>query len=66
MRRQLGAWLRLVLVLVLVQLGYYNRRVVSERLGHASPTVTLSVYAHVLPGDQRTAAVAFAAMIGEA
>jgi integrase len=41
-------------------------KVVSERLGHASPTVTLSVYAHVLPGDQRTAAVAFAAMIGEA
>ncbi len=41
-------------------------KVVSERLGHASPTVTLSVYAHVLPGDQREAAVAFAALIGEA
>ncbi len=41
-------------------------KVVSERLGHASPTVTLSVYARVLPGDQREAAVAFAALIGEA
>ena len=30
-----------------------NIKVVSERLGHASVTVTLSVYAHVLPGDQR-------------
>ena len=42
--------------------------VVSERLGHASPTVTLSVYAHVLPGDQRAAADRFAALIraGEA
>ena len=25
-------------------------KVVSEMLGHASPTITLSVYAHVLPG----------------
>jgi integrase len=41
-------------------------KVVSERLGHASPTVTLSVYAHVLPGDQRAAAARFAALIGEA
>jgi integrase len=39
-------------------------KVVSERLGHASPTVTLSVYAHVLPGDQRAAAIRFAALIG--
>jgi integrase len=41
-------------------------KVVSERLGHAGPTVTLSVYAHVLPGDQRAAAARFAAMIGSA
>jgi len=41
-------------------------KVVSERLGHASVTVTLSVYAHVLPGDQRAAAARFAALIGEA
>ena len=27
--------------------------VVSQRLGHASVVVTLTVYAHVLPGDQK-------------
>jgi len=27
--------------------------VVSERLGHASPVVTMTVYAHVLPGGQQ-------------
>ena len=27
--------------------------VVSQRLGHASPVVTLTVYAHVVPGSQR-------------
>ncbi|MFC6084048.1 site-specific integrase [Sphaerisporangium aureirubrum] len=26
-------------------------KVVSERLGHASPTITLTVYAHVMPGQ---------------
>jgi hypothetical protein len=31
-------------------------QVVSQRLGHASPTVTLSVCAHVMPGNQRDAA----------
>jgi integrase len=41
-----------------------NIKVVSERLGHASVTVTLSVYAHVLPGDQRQAAARFAALGG--
>jgi len=30
--------------------------VVSQRLGHASPVVTMTVYAHVLPGNQRDAA----------
>ena len=41
-------------------------KVVSERLGHASVTVTLSVYAHVLPGDQRQTAARFAALVAGA
>jgi len=40
--------------------------VVSQRLGHASAVVTMTVYAHVLPGSQREAADRFAALIGEA
>ncbi len=40
-----------------------NVKVVSERLGHASITVTLTVYAHVLPGDQRQAAARFAELV---
>jgi integrase len=40
--------------------------VVSERLGHAGPVVTMTVYAHVLPGSQREAAGTFARLIGEA
>ncbi|HEY5360298.1 MAG TPA: site-specific integrase [Streptosporangiaceae bacterium] len=40
--------------------------VVSQRLGHASPTITMSVYAHVLPGNQRQAADRFARLIREA
>ncbi|MFQ1002606.1 tyrosine-type recombinase/integrase [Modestobacter sp. SSW1-42] len=39
-------------------------KVVSERLGHASPTITLSVYAHVHPGMGRQAADRFAALLG--
>jgi integrase len=39
--------------------------VVSERLGHASEVVTLTIYSHVLPGDQRRAATRFADLIGE-
>jgi integrase len=39
---------------------------VSERRGHASPTVTLTVYAHVMPGNQRDAADLFARLIKEA
>ncbi len=30
-------------------------KVVSEMLGHSSPTITLSIYAHVLPGMAETA-----------
>ena len=42
-------------------------KTVSERLGHASVTVTLTVYGHVMPGDQKRAANRFAAlMAGEA
>jgi integrase len=37
--------------------------VVSQRLGHASPVVTMTVYAHVLPGSQREAADRFAALV---
>ena len=39
---------------------------VSERLGHSSAVVTMTVYAHVLPGDQKRAASRFAALIEEA
>jgi len=40
--------------------------VVSQRLGHASAVITLSVYAHVLPGSQRDAADLFARLVREA
>ncbi|MGH3401225.1 MAG: tyrosine-type recombinase/integrase [Streptosporangiaceae bacterium] len=43
-----------------------NVKMVSERLGHASVTVTLSIYAHVMPGDQREAATRFAALVAGA
>jgi integrase len=38
-------------------------KVVSERLGHASPTITLTVYQHVHPGMGREAANRFAALL---
>jgi integrase len=40
--------------------------VVSQRLGHASAVVTMTVYAHVLPGSQREAADLFARLVREA
>jgi integrase len=40
--------------------------VVSQRLGHASPVVTMTVYAHVLPGSQRDTADTFARLLREA
>lgn len=43
-----------------------NVKVVSERLGHASVSITWDIYAHVMPGMQREAAAQFAAMIGGA
>jgi integrase len=39
------------------------RHVVSARLGHASSVVTMTVYAHVLPGSQREAATRFAELV---
>jgi integrase len=33
-------------------------KVVSQRVGHASPLVTMTIYQHVLPGDDRAAAAA--------
>jgi integrase len=41
-------------------------KTVSERLGHASVTVTLTVYGHIMPGDQKRAAGRFAALVGGA
>jgi integrase len=38
-------------------------KVVSERLGHASATITLTVYQHVHPGMGRQAADRFAAFL---
>jgi integrase len=43
-----------------------NVKVVSERLGHASVTVTLTTYSHVMPGDQRQAAARFAVLVAGA
>ncbi|MGH3192988.1 MAG: tyrosine-type recombinase/integrase [Streptosporangiaceae bacterium] len=43
-----------------------NVKVVSERLGHANVTVTLTTYSHVMPGDQRQAAARFAALVADA
>jgi integrase len=37
--------------------------VVAARLGHADPSVTLRVYAHVLADQDNNAATAFAAMV---
>jgi integrase len=36
--------------------GGESLRVVADRLGHSSPTLTLSTYAHVLPGQDAAAA----------
>jgi integrase len=38
-------------------------RVVSQRAGHSSPNVTSAVYAHVLPGDDETAALVGARLL---
>lgn len=41
-------------------------KVVSERLGHASPAFTMNVYQHVLPGMQAEAAELFAEVLRQA
>jgi integrase len=38
-------------------------KIVSERLGHSSVSVTLDIYSHVLPSMQREAAEAVAALV---
>ncbi len=38
-------------------------KVVSERLGHASPAFTISVYQHVIPGMQAEAALIFSQLV---
>lgn len=38
-------------------------KVVSEVLGHASPTITLSIYAHVLPGMAEEAGARLSALV---
>ncbi len=38
-------------------------KVVAERLGHASATITFTVYQHVHPGMGREAADRFAALL---
>jgi integrase len=40
--------------------------IVSRRLGHKSEMITLSVYTHAMPGDQREAANSFAALVADA
>ena len=40
--------------------------VVSQRLGHATPMVTLTIYAHVMPGNQRETARTFARLVRQA
>lgn len=39
--------------------------VVAQRLGHATPAITLSIYSHVLPRQQSEAAAAFARPVDE-
>jgi hypothetical protein len=45
--------------------GGLRVNVVSQRLGHSSPMITMTVYAHLLPGNQREAANTSARLIRE-
>jgi integrase len=38
-------------------------KVVQEMLGHSSPTITLSIYAHTLPGMAQEAGAALSALL---
>jgi integrase len=42
-----------------------NPRAVAERLGHGDPSITLSIYAHVLPSDDKHLAVAIGRELGK-
>jgi integrase len=42
-----------------------NVKVVSEMLGHADVSITLRVYAHVLPHMQQTAMTAMERLLGD-
>lgn len=48
----------------LMLLGSVPVKVVSERLGHASGAITLSIYAHVLPRMQKDAAAVMDRLLG--
>lgn len=48
----------------LLLLAGENPKVVSERLGHASVTLTLDTYSHVLPSMQEASADKLEAMFG--
>ena len=48
----------------LLLLAGENPKVVSERLGHASVTLTLDTYSHVLPAMQEESARKLEAMFG--
>jgi integrase len=39
---------------------------VSERLGHANPSITLGIYSHALPADDRRAAEVWSKVMGDA
>lgn len=43
-----------------------NVKVESERLGHASVPVTLTVYSHVMPGNDREVFSRFGGLMAEA
>ena len=47
---------------LMLQAGVYPK-VVSERLGHASITITMDTYSHVLPGIQEEAADRFSKLL---
>ena len=53
-------------LLLLVQAGakaVSAVKVVSELMGHSSPTITLAIYAHVLPGMAEEAGAALSASL---
>ena len=47
----------------LLLLGGWHPKVVQERLGHSSITVTMDLYSHLIPGMQETAAAGLSVMV---